>query len=588
MAAEHTEDHLPEPHKFAPSSLLASSLDEPVGRNVEIISCPVPYPLPVFFQTLSLFVLHPEHHSTLILRTTILSESSLLSDPASFPALPNHAQILSYKPFRQVVRRLLPRQPKRDKALNQLVVFHRSEPSQDEYQGQHGVVEYVCLVNKEQDIPFYHPAVKKVRFTYLAAKDDEPDQSTLGRLVISVELFDSKKIDENHKIYRTCLNLLRLTYRNGRGVQEGYEKRVQHDTVVERNSYQDLYLELKEKYAHLESRVISESKAGKEDVKRHVWKDVAIATFLILLWKDTYPAVSTPRQALILPEEKGKDDIRASWGAPPGGFVDVGCGNGLLVHILSSEGYVGQGLELRPRKTWSAYPSTTQDRLKKHAVNPTALLESCQDENFGPFEKGSFFIGNHADEMTPWIPVIAALTPESGFINIPCCLHTLSNKFTQMKYTIPQATVPPGRSQLDVERSLGQASAGRYGAYLAWLAGLGWSCGWEWEREALRIPSTRSWAIIGRRRLPFTPQQETQTRNRVLDIVSDVRQAGLFKPRRAEGKQGDMEEAAAAAVAESSEKREEEGGANDEQTHRVQEKKDAELVQKVENLSIKI
>lgn len=70
-----------------------------------------------------------------------------------------------------------------------------------------------------------------------------------------------------------------------------------------------------------------------------------------------------------------------------------------LVHILSSEGYDGQGLELRPRKTWAAYPETTQAKLKKHAVHPTELLDSCHDGQ-SPFNQGAFLIGNHADEMT--------------------------------------------------------------------------------------------------------------------------------------------------------------------------------------------
>lgn len=129
---------------------------------------------------------------------------------------------------------------------------------------------------------------------------------------------------------------------------------------------------------------------------------------------------------------------------------------------LVSQGYVGQGLELRPRKTWSRYPALTQSRLRKQAINPTVLLKQCAEEDGegSPFEKGSFFIGNHADEMTvrslsptspsllpsrcdsirtltrnsflvqPWIPVIAALTPESGFLNIPCCLCVILSRFS--------------------------------------------------------------------------------------------------------------------------------------------------------------
>lgn len=40
-------------------------------------------------------------------------------------------------------------------------------------------------------------------------------------------------------------------------------------------------------------------------------------------------------------------------------FVDLGCGNGLLVHILNSEGHLGVGLDMRKRKIWDTYHSKT-------------------------------------------------------------------------------------------------------------------------------------------------------------------------------------------------------------------------------------
>jgi hypothetical protein len=30
-----------------------------------------------------------------------------------------------------------------------------------------------------------------------------------------------------------------------------------------------------------------------------------------------------------------------------------------------------------------------------------------------------------------------------------------------------------------------------------WLGWCGLMCGWEWEKEPLRVPSTRGWGIIG-------------------------------------------------------------------------------------------
>ncbi|GIX95693.1 probable tRNA [Caerostris extrusa] len=40
-------------------------------------------------------------------------------------------------------------------------------------------------------------------------------------------------------------------------------------------------------------------------------------------------------------------------------FIDLGCGNGLLDHILSSEGYKGIGIDLKKRKIWDIYGHET-------------------------------------------------------------------------------------------------------------------------------------------------------------------------------------------------------------------------------------
>lgn len=40
-------------------------------------------------------------------------------------------------------------------------------------------------------------------------------------------------------------------------------------------------------------------------------------------------------------------------------FVDIGCGNGLLVYILNQEGFPGKGIDVRSRKIWKKYPKET-------------------------------------------------------------------------------------------------------------------------------------------------------------------------------------------------------------------------------------
>lgn len=64
-----------------------------------------------------------------------------------------------------------------------------------------------------------------------------------------------------------------------------------------------------------------------------MYEDVAIATYLLLLWED-YTRPQT--------------------------FADIGCGNGLLVYILTMEGHTGFGVDVRKRKIWDMYPDTVE------------------------------------------------------------------------------------------------------------------------------------------------------------------------------------------------------------------------------------
>ena len=74
------------------------------------------------------------------------------------------------------------------------------------------------------------------------------------------------------------------------------------------------------------------------DPQKFVFEDVAIAAYLITLWRSD-------------PEEKAKPS-----------FVDLGCGNGLLVYILNGEGFPGFGVDIRKRKIWDQFPPPTDLR----------------------------------------------------------------------------------------------------------------------------------------------------------------------------------------------------------------------------------
>ena len=134
---------------------------------------------------------------------------------------------------------------------------------------------------------------------------------------------------------------------------------------------------------------------------------------------------------------------------------------------------------------------------------------------------GVFIIGNHADELTPYIPILSVLYQASGYLNIPCCPWDLDQKFNRTnstQYPLPSshdnegagsggdifATAEAGHVPENDDRwieSLNLGGNGKftssYSAYRIWLARLTAWCGWEIETEVLRIPSTRNWALVG-------------------------------------------------------------------------------------------
>lgn len=95
-------------------------------------------------------------------------------------------------------------------------------------------------------------------------------------------------------------------------------------------------------------------------------------------------------------------------------FVDLGCGNGLLVHLLNLEGHSGYGIDIRKRAIWSLFPSSM---LVERPVLPEESFSEC-----------NWILGNHTDELTPWVPIIAARS-NAKFWLLPCCMFDLFGKW---------------------------------------------------------------------------------------------------------------------------------------------------------------
>ncbi|KAH6908841.1 DUF1613 domain-containing protein [Coprinopsis sp. MPI-PUGE-AT-0042] len=470
--------------KFEPNTVDAGHLG---GRWRVMLACSADFPSELFETAITQLVHHPEYNSTLILRSEVVKEFTQ-SLPDMVPKIEGKELV------RCIHRKLLPRRPGRDAGLEQYCSFFRPSASAEHDETHAALVDMLVLtpiVPEGSSLPYYHPAVTDIAFRYI-------QWETSGLLQIEAIPLPNITTDPNSRLSRTCLALLETLHRYGWGAMVDYKKRVQHDCLIPREVYQDLYLFMRERHKHL-----IDTWQEVTDPLKHVFEDIGIATFLMLLWKDTFGgAVEAPIES-----EPWKE-----WPRPPGGFVDFGCGNGLLTHILTAEGYQGAGIDVQ------FTPSTPLD------------LESSSSY----FKPGTFIIGNHADELTPWVPVVATMTKASGYLSIPCCSWSFDAKFQRSA-----TKMYPHPADMVENLNLGGdgSNASAYSQYRIWLASLSLHCGWEVECEMLRIPSTRNWGLVGRKRR--TDLCDADAEQHAEDIIDEVRQRGVFKPRKPEGKAGD-------------------------------------------------
>uniref|UniRef100_A0AAG5D768 tRNA (uracil-O(2)-)-methyltransferase n=1 Tax=Anopheles atroparvus TaxID=41427 RepID=A0AAG5D768_ANOAO len=205
--------------------------------------------------------------------------------------------------------------------------------------------------------------------------------------------------------------------------------------------YNSLFHELKQKYGLSMVSIWPEC----TDPQKFVFEDIAIAAYLLMLWRKERA-------------DTGEDKLQS--------FVDIGCGNGLLVYILASEGHRGYGIDLRKRKLWDLYPAATVDLRVQTIVPSSASL----------FPDIDWIIGNHSDELSPWIPVIAARSSYScRFFLLPCCAY----EFDGSKYQRQNCRLS------------------QYGDFLNYANKIAKVCGFHVKTDRLRIPSTKRTCLIG-------------------------------------------------------------------------------------------
>ncbi|XP_076167162.1 putative tRNA (uracil-O(2)-)-methyltransferase [Ptiloglossa arizonensis] len=231
-------------------------------------------------------------------------------------------------------------------------------------------------------------------------------------------------------------------------------------SLVSTEKYAKLYCELKEKY----SAKLIKNWPENTDPMKFVYEDIAIAAYLLLLWE---------KERL----EKGTKNLQS--------FLDLGCGNGLLVYILFSEGHPGLGIDLRRRKIWDLYPPEIP--LQVSTIIPSSATV---------YPGVDWIIGNHSDELTPWIPVIAARSStDCRFFLLPCCSYELDGTKYQ-RYC---------------------ASRSQYSEYIDYVRSVCNECGFKTHIDKLRIPSTKRICLIGWER---TCEDVDIRENRIQKLIS--------------------------------------------------------------------
>lgn len=532
---------------------------------VTILESPCTFPADIFFGVMLNLIKNPNITSSHLFRADIFYDSesdqtlaysrggqreSSLASHLKPEYRPLNYALPGYDLVRTIVRQLVPRNPQLDRPLVQTCHLFSRLDKREEL----NVVLYIPHVQEAQDMPFYHPEVSRLAFVHSWRQETPACSSTTSRsgsISISYCLFQDTTLTT--KLERTALRLLQTVHKHGQGQLAGYEKRVHLDQIIPQKRYQDTYSRLKARYGkHMSEQWVEVTDPGK-----HVFEDIGIAAFLIELWQDMYTIFNVDMYTISngveqVGEENGSATVNKSKTTFPG-FVDIGCGNGVLVYILAMEGYEGWGFDARERKTWHIFPEHIQKRLRRRLLVPDIFQTDLAGEteriwHNGFFEPGTFIISNHADELTVWTPLLAYLN-HSTFLAIPCCSHGLAGaRFRAPPLTkvskgnlvrLPQqvdlntANGTEARSEVKKPQvaetgSLKRTEAQKkvpsaYSTLCSYVASLAEEVGYRPEREVLRIPSTRNHCIIGRRRAEpidgSSAEEADVGKQKVVDIV---------------------------------------------------------------------
>jgi tRNASer (uridine44-2'-O)-methyltransferase len=572
------------------SLLVLSCLSESVGywwTAVEYKQSGLAISATAFASATNVLLAQPNLNSSHLFRADILYDSAkYLKTPAEYEidrgitaaSERNDEDVAERRPecfagftlTRTVIRRLIPRNPQLDKPLLQTCHVYDAGTSRH-------LVVYQPHVSSAEATPWYHPPIRALAYLYETATPDRGSHlnATISVHILPFEAHASATTIPN-RLHRTILSLLHTLIRLTKSMSQrppGASPNVAiapKDNIIPQHIVQNTYSRLKQTYStDLINRWVEKTEPSK-----HVFEDLSIAAFLIELWRQMYGLVPSCERS-----------ATATYNSFPG-FVDIACGNGVLVYVLRKEGYDGWGFDARRRRTWEIFPEAVRQHLLERVLVPEPYLratsrvatrenistghpEQIQDAlrgieyHDGIFEAGTFIVSNHADELTPWTPILAALSNANDplpWLAIPCCSHALSgaryryplakpvsqpqtpNAMSNLADQIGPAPTDimttgdhlpnnhsngPNRSSLSTDTTTkhtgeqeqpatgdlkalraakekaasGADQSSMYACLTAKVVALAEELGIETEKTLMRIPSTRNIGILGGRRI---------------------------------------------------------------------------------------
>ena len=338
-----------------------------------------------FFKVLHYLVRNPNINSSLLFRADILYDSDKTENvdvtygdediEKDRPDLPS--SLPGFRLQRTIVRKFVPRNDALDRPVNQTVLYYTST---DKTQNATSLMLLYPHVSSPDRMPFYHPAVKAIAYIHNHGTSLTPTNLiSIHYLPFPSPTPPQPLLPFTDRQLRTARNLLGTLYKHGQGGLRGYQKRVHHDQIIEQKRVQDRFAELKRRHAH---RLIS-SWVEVTDPKKQVFEQIAIAAFLVEVWREMYALPEGAEQGKMVDsgvagtegraEQIVAEALNGERKPPFPGFVDVGCGNGVLVELLLCEGYRGWGIEGHRRRTWQALKPETQAVLVHGIVVPAPL-----------------------------------------------------------------------------------------------------------------------------------------------------------------------------------------------------------------------